>query len=531
MEQAEVFAGLAEAAARLEDTAAFPNLTDLTDLSLSHAASLAPDSAAVARATLAVDRVRGHRASAIEAGERCADDLDCALLLAATRQDLDALGGLIAAHPTRDGFKLVRLEVLLAVKAWDQVRTNAVRLIDRLPEEPLPQRALALATSELGDWTVSSQAASRAVALEPGWLDMAHLLGRLEHCVDGDHAAASRRLQDITESEGFDGYTDRIGVWRDLTAALLTAEDHDQAIKAARAASEIDAFDPISRLQLAWALHQKGDRTAFMAEVGEVNLGGYTGSSRARLGLSFARMLAISGLNRQALLELQGAVEADTGYTPAWVALAGVQAALGNSKMVGQALEAAALRDGNLLRTTDPLDPIWSPPVDLRPKPEQLKKLISQDMTLAAKEDALMGLLYWIRNDDRTASPLLAVAIRDGSQSGPVYSAMGQIMLAQRRYSDAIAPLSRALVLNPGQPVVTAMHSYVQGILGKRKEASVALTGLSDRLDSPPLVIWKARGLLSAGDAEAAEALLVRYLQGQSRDPVAWALLVEVRTK
>ena len=101
-------------------------------------------------------------------------------------------------------------------------------------------------------------------------------------------------------------------------------------------------------------------------------------------------------------------------------------------------------------------------------------------------------------------------------------------MLEQRRYSDAREPLEIALTLSPGQPVLTAMHSYVLAVLGQRREASVQLAGLSDRLDDPALVAWKARGLAAAGEKNAAQMLLTRYLRGQQRDPVAWALMLEL---
>jgi predicted Zn-dependent protease len=76
--------------------------------------------------------------------------------------------------------------------------------------------------------------------------------------------------------------------------------------------------------------------------------------------------------------------------------------------------------------------------------------------------------------------------------------------------------------------VLTAMHSYVLAILGKRRDASVQLAGLSDHLDDPAFVAWKSRALIAAGEKNAAQTLLTRYLRGQQRDPIAWALMLEL---
>lgn len=525
LESAEIFAGLAEATARLEDT---DDLSALTDLSLAHARQLSPDADAVSLAILSVERIRGHRSSAIDAGQECAGTAECDIELAAAQLDLIALDTIIAANPERPGLALVKLEVLLIKQDWVSVLVAAVPLLERLPEEPLIHRGLATAAAASGDWTRARTAAEQAATLEPGWLDMPHLIGRLDHRIGNDPATAVARLQAVTSAAGFDRYTDRAAAWRDLAAAALEIDDNDLAIKAADAAAGLDPSDPICRLQRAWAFHQKGDRSGFMSEISEIGMGSYSGSAKARLGLSFARMLSQAGLNRQALLELQGATEADPSYTPVWLALAGVQASLGDSKQVGQSLEAAALSDSSLLRSRDPLDPIWSPPIDLRPRPEQLKSLISRDMTLTAQESALMGILYWLSGDTRAAEPQLTEAIQDGTQSASVYAAMGQLMMEKRRYSDARAPLEAALQLRPGEPVLTAMYSYVLAILGKRREASVQLAGLSDHLDDPAFVAWKSRALIAAGEKNAAQTLLTRYLRGQQRDPIAWALMLEL---
>jgi serine/threonine protein kinase/tetratricopeptide (TPR) repeat protein len=521
-ERIELYAGLAEAAARLEDT---DDLQALADLSLQHARHLDDTAPSVARATLVVEYLHDNRSAAIGAASLCSEVPDCDLLAAVARPDHETLDAIIAANPDRPGMGLLRLEVLLEEQRWEDILRLAPSLQAALPDEPLPYRATAIAAAAMGDHDDAQTAATRAMALEPGWLDMAHLLGRMAHHVSDDPANALALLSAITGSPGFSRYSDQAGVWRDVSAAALDTDDLDRALEAADAASAITPADPVCRLQHAWAQHQKGDRTRFMSEISTISLSSFSGAPRARLGLAFARILATAGLNRQALLELRGALEADPGFTPAWLALAGVQASLGDSRQAAIALETAALQDHALLSTIDPLDPLWSPPVDLTPQPEQFKVLIARDITLTAREDALMGILYWLRDDASTARPLLNTAIRNGSQSPAVHAAMGQLLLAQQRYSEALPPLTTALQLSPGQPVLTAMHSYVLAVLGRRREASVQLAGLSDRLDDPPFVLWKARALAAAGEQEAARSLLTRYLRGQQRDPLARSLL------
>jgi serine/threonine protein kinase/tetratricopeptide (TPR) repeat protein len=525
MEHIATFAGIAEAAARLEDT---DDLAGLADLSLVHARHLSNTSPAVARAILIVERLRGNHSAAIGAAPLCTESPDCALLLAAAASDLDALRTLTAAHPDRPGMGLVRLAVLLEARQWGEIQDAAIALQTALPDEPLPHRAMAVVSATLGDYESARVAAERAAVLEPGWLDMTHLRGQVAHRVHNRPAEGLATLTALTTTPGFSSYPDQPGVWRDLAAAALAAEEPDQAIQAAATATQLDPTDPISRLQHAWALHERGDRAGFRSEVGTINLSGLTGRSRAAAGLTAAKMLAAAGLNRQAILELKGALEADPSFTPAWVALAGVQAGLDDSHQVVLALEAAALRDSALLRDTDPLDPIWSPPVDLTPTPEQLRTLIARDLTLTAQEDALMGILHWLRGDPREARPLLAAAIHGGSRSAAVHAAMGQLLLYRQQHADALTPLAIAAELSPDQALLVAMHSHVLAVLGEKRQASVQLAGLADHLDNAPFVLWKARALAAAGETDTARSLLTRHLRDQQRAPTAWALLLSL---
>lgn len=520
----ETLAGLAEAAARLEDT---DDLTSLADLSLNHARHLSASDPAVARAELFVERLRGDRTAAVEAAPQCSEEPDCALLRAAAEADLDTLHALTADHPERPGMGLVRLTVLLEEQEWGAVQVAAEALTAALPDEPLPHRAASLAAAARGDYGAARVSAERATVLEAGWLDMPHLLGRLAHRVDGHPDEARVMLSALTTTPGFSRYTASARVWRDLAAAALEAGDPDQALEAADAALQVDPADPSGTLLRAWALHERGDRAGFLAEVSALSLGELTGRRRAEAGLAAAAMQAAAGLNRQALLELEGAAEADPTFTPTWIALAGLQARLNDSRQVVLALETAALHDSALLRTADPLDANWSPSIALAPSPEQLRALLARDITLTAREDGLMGMLYWLRGEPQTARPLLAASIASGTPSASVHAAMGQLQLHRQRHQSAVEPLASARELAPGHPLLTAMYSYALAVTGETRRARVLLAGLSDSLQDPALVRWKARAHIAAGEDDAAHALLTRHLL-QRRDPVAQALLLSL---
>ncbi|MDG1483951.1 MAG: protein kinase [Myxococcota bacterium] len=521
----ETLAGLAEAAARLEDT---DDLTTLADLSLAHARHLSASDPAVARAELFVERLRGDRTAAVEAAPQCSEEPDCTLLRAAAELDLDTLHALTADHPERPGMGLVRLAVLLEEQDWPAVLASVSALTAALPDEPLPHRAASLAAAASGAYEAARVSAERAAVLEAGWLDMPHLLGQLAHRVDGHPDEARAMLSALTTTPGFPRYTASARVWRDLAAAALDAGDPDQALEAADAALQSDPTDPSGTLLRAWALHERGDRAGFLSEVSALSLGELTGRRRAEAGLAAATMEAAAGLNRQALLELEGAAEADPTFTPTWLALAGVQARLNDSRQVVLALETAALHDSALLRTADPLDASWSPSIALAPSPEQLRALLARDITLTAREDGLMGVLYWLRGEPQTARPLLAASIASGTPSASVHAAMGQLQLHRQRHQSAVEPLATALKLVPGRPLLTAMHSYALAVTGEARRARVLLAGLSDSLQDPAVVIWKARAHIAAGEDDAAHALLTRHLQQQRRDPVAQALLLSL---
>ena len=284
-------------------------------------------------------------------------------------------------------------------------------------------------------------------------------------------------------------------------------------------------------VQHARALAALGRDSDAQAALRGVDLNRTDGNLGARYHTAAAEIFLASGLARQAVAELRGALDSD----PTWpeVHLVSAQAKLLTGNLAGsiEDIEKVAFLDQAQANRRSPLEEVWYPTRTWRDLRRDLEAALVGNPMFADRGPAAVAVVAWYGNmPDR--SRLITRALERSSAAQSAYAARAQQLLEASDHRRAHEHAERVLSSGNDLTFLEALKGRCLAAMGRMPEANAAF---SKATDEPHKIAGVYRLLaevrLMQGDNRAAIEALQNLLKLAPNDLPAQRALVELRNE